>query len=347
MIPLTAFFIRLMRAQREAGRQVHSGDRSCKYELRLRPLHYGSDCKIDERKMIKGHLARAAIRTWPFPRGAGRIIDMCFAGLMLPEQRVVIQTTDGFDMVVNPNELIGRHLFLSGEFDRSIVEVLLAFAMPGDTLLDIGANVGYISACFLKNVADSRVVAAEPQPAVAEMLAANLAPFGERAHLYPFAIASEDGISHFVINPANLGKGHLVLNGESSSVQVETKSGDSLFRETKIISLNLVKIDVEGAEEQVLDSCMPHFSRTNPRCILFEDNGLDLSPSSKIQRMFADLGYAIFGIKKMLTKIQLEPVSSRTNFRDYIALSMTQKMPGAARSRFKLDRLFKQESKIT
>jgi len=41
---------------------------------------------------------------------------------------------------VNPNDLIGRQLYLMEEFDRSIVELLLAFAEPNDVLLDIGAK---------------------------------------------------------------------------------------------------------------------------------------------------------------------------------------------------------------
>jgi hypothetical protein len=35
-------------------------------------------------------------------------------------------------------------------------EVLLMLAIPGDVLLDIGANIGYVSACFLQRV-DQRV----------------------------------------------------------------------------------------------------------------------------------------------------------------------------------------------
>src|SRR5690242_20656556 len=99
--------------------------------------------------------AQALLRLWPFPRGAGRIVDHYFSRLKFDMGVARVPTTDGFGLTVFPNELIGRHLYLTGEFDRSTVEVLLNHARPGDVLLDIGANVGYVSACFLKNVPQS------------------------------------------------------------------------------------------------------------------------------------------------------------------------------------------------
>jgi hypothetical protein len=111
-------------------------------------------------------ITQALLRAWPFPRGAGRILDRYFSKLSFGRTKAIVRTTDGFEITVAPNELIGRHIYLTGEFDRSVVEVLCNFSEPGDTLLDIGANIGYVSACFLNNVRNSDVLAVEPQPDV-------------------------------------------------------------------------------------------------------------------------------------------------------------------------------------
>src|ERR1019366_9617231 len=95
-------------------------------------------------------LAQILLRSWPFPRGAGRIIDHYFSRLAFDDEIASVLTTDGFTINVIPNDLIGRHIYLTGEFDRSTVEVLLKFSNPEDVLLDIGANIGYVSACFCK-----------------------------------------------------------------------------------------------------------------------------------------------------------------------------------------------------
>ena len=114
--------------------------------------------------MNKEHLVpQMLLRLWPFRRGAGQIIpfDKFFSRLRFGTNEATVRTTDGFAMTVNPNELIGRHIYLTGEFDRSIIEILCNFSQPNDVLLDVGANVGYVSACFLKNVQGSRAIAVE------------------------------------------------------------------------------------------------------------------------------------------------------------------------------------------
>ena len=99
-----------------------------------------------------------------FARGSGRILDTFFRDLSFRCEVATVQTSGRFIMNVRPNQPLGRHIYLTGAFDRSIVEVLLTLAKPADVLLDVGANIGYISACFLQNVDGSSVISIEPQP---------------------------------------------------------------------------------------------------------------------------------------------------------------------------------------
>ena len=132
-------------------------------------------------------MARAALACYPFPCGQGRIIDKTFlARLKFRERTMRVRTTDGFAIKVFPNDHIGRHICLSGEFDRTIPEVLIHLSRPGDRILDVGANVGYVSCVLLSKIADSRVVSVEPQPDVYAVLADNVRSVGsERARVPP------------------------------------------------------------------------------------------------------------------------------------------------------------------
>ena len=56
-----------------------------------------------------------------------------------------------------------RHLYLIGEYERSVLDVLYELSQPGDVLLDIGANLGYVSACFLRLSARGSKVSVDPQ----------------------------------------------------------------------------------------------------------------------------------------------------------------------------------------
>ena len=116
-------------------------------------------------------LAQLILRSWPLKRGVGRLTDRLFGNLKFKNEVVRIRTTDGFYMHVMPNDLIGRFLYLVGEFDRDIFEILLqGGAARAICSSDIGANIGYVSACVLCNVPGSKAVAVEPQPAISDLL---------------------------------------------------------------------------------------------------------------------------------------------------------------------------------
>ena len=55
-------------------------------------------------------LPQILLRSWPFPRGAGRIIDHFFSQLTFENEVETVRTTDGFAIKVFPNDLIGRHI---------------------------------------------------------------------------------------------------------------------------------------------------------------------------------------------------------------------------------------------
>src|SRR5262249_31196093 len=62
--------------------------------------------------MNKEHVsAQLLVRSWPFPRGSGRIIDRVFSNIKFSEQIASVMTTDGFKMLVPPNDHIGRHIY--------------------------------------------------------------------------------------------------------------------------------------------------------------------------------------------------------------------------------------------
>lgn len=270
--------------------------------------------------------AQFLLRSWPFPRGAGRLTDKFFRKLHFRSEIATVETTDGFPMTVMPNDLVGRHIYLTGEFDRSNVEVLCAFAEPGDTLLDIGCNIGYVSGCFLHNVPNSKVVAVEPQQDVRELLARNLDHFGDRAVIFPFAISDQDGEAFFKVNTENRGAGALSQSG----IRIQTRSGNSLFSEILLTSVDLVKIDVEGHEETVISSCNSWFAKLQPKIVLFEDLGTKAAGS--IGEMLHRSGYDVYSIVKYLTRLKLKRVLSAADCQstDYLAISRNRRQPEGA-----------------
>lgn len=270
------------------------------------------------------------LRSWPFPRGAGRIVDKFFSGLRFREKIAVVRTTDDFEITIDPNELIGRHIYLTGEFDRSIVELLCNFSEPNDTLLDIGANIGYVSACFLQNVPGSKSIAVEPQADVLKLLSANLPQ--ARSTVYPYAISNTDGDAWFETNQANSGAGRVVAGGGIGTIRIPTRSADTMFRDIQPTHIDLVKIDAEGFEKTIISACAQHFERLQPKAIIFEDSAND---ALEISASLAAIGYKVFGIRKSLRSLAL--VDSDQPSHDYIAISRSRSIPRAALDAYDLE----------
>jgi len=278
-----------------------------------------------------GRTARLLMRTYPFPRGQGRIIDRtALARLRFPEQRLLVPTVDGFTMEVLPNDHIGRHLYLTGQFDRTIVEVLLRFARPGDRVLDIGGNVGYVGCALLHLVPDCRVVSVEPQPAVYELLAANLERVGGptgRARALRVAVSDTAGTGFMAPVSGNTGASRLVPDaqgGAAAGVRTEVITGAMLMERSGLDRLDLVKIDVEGLEEAVVRTLQPIVAQWRARAVLFEHYGDLANPTSGLARVFRELDYSVLGIVKHLTRYELVPVpqlaAAGRRAHDYVAV---------------------------
>ncbi len=255
-------------------------------------------------------------RHWPFANGSGRILDKFGKRIDLGSGKRIAQTSDGFPMQVFAEDLIGRHLIMSGKFDRSVIQVLLDLAKPGDTFLDVGANIGYYSAVFLKNVKNSNAICFEPQPGIVDLLKANVGQFGSRSEVYQVGLADKDGELRFHINIANRGASRISSDGETV---IPVRDAREVF--AGLVRLDLMKIDVEGYEEPIFRAIEKELGRLKPRAILFEDQTGAAAPMGALGSVLARAGYRVLGIDKRLHKNKLVPVGSadECRFNDYLA----------------------------
>ena len=270
-------------------------------------------------------LPQILLRSWPFPRGAGRIIDHFFSRLTFENEIETVRTTDGFAIKVFPNDLIGRHIYLTGEFDRTTVEVLTRLSRPDDVLLDIGANIGYVSGCFLQNVPRSKVIAVEPQPLIVDLLESNLKQFGDKRYkIFPVGISDADSSGWLEICDFNRGASKVVKDKNKHTVEIQLWSAKRLFASLQGEKIDLVKIDVEGHEETVLKASQEDLNRLRPRAIFFEDHAQSAAPDGPIGSIYRSIGYQVFGVKKRLTRLDFVSIHAAKDciYNDYLAVPL-------------------------
>lgn len=145
-----------------------------------------------------------------------------------------------------------RTVELMGE--RQIIEHLLNAVSEDDVFYDVGANTGIYS-CFVgKTLQSGSVFAFEPHPANAEQCRSNLELNGIDGTVYQLALAATSGTAELNVADQKAGAGtHSLRNEEGrSSIRVDTRRGDELIAEDSLPTPTVMKIDVEGAELDVI-----------------------------------------------------------------------------------------------
>ena len=120
------------------------------------------------------------------------------------------------------------------------------------TIVDIGAHIGMASILFALKYPAARIIAIEPERSNFAALIRNTAPYKTITPIQA-ALWWEDG--QVALGPSNAHtKGAFrILEGGQQSVRAVTM--DTVMRETGIDSIDLLKIDIEGAEIEVFESC--------------------------------------------------------------------------------------------
>jgi len=122
-------------------------------------------------------------------------------------------------------------------------------------IIDAGANIGLSSLYFLIQHPSATVIALEPDPANYDLARANTAAFRDRCRVLPVALWSHrsalalvDGGAAWAISVRDATVGEPVVSGMSLA---------EIMAEADWASADLVKIDIEGAEVQVLAAETP------------------------------------------------------------------------------------------
>ncbi len=175
------------------------------------------------------------------------------------------------------DEHVGRSLDRCGEWARSELELLGALLKPGDTVVDVGANVGTHAVFFAQRVGRTgTVVAFEPQRVVHHLLATNATLNGVTwLHARHAAVGALPGT--LTVPDIDYGVagnfGGLRLGDWAAGDTVPVVTLDSLA----LRSCALLKVDVEGMEGAVFDGARSLLSTCRPM-LSFEHNAPQGAP---------------------------------------------------------------------
>lgn len=185
-----------------------------------------------------------------------RGLRMAYAMSAFPVPRSS-RTKHGFKLILDPrNRWIDWNLVVHREYEPGTLRLVDLFVSEAGTFVDVGANIGLISAYAAQRVGKrGRVFSFEPDLINFSRLvwSRSVNDLPQMIPL-PFAVGDKAGMAQIFRSRSNDGglSSLLSLQDFIEGGNVTTVTLDSLFEALPPCQIDLIKIDVEGFEEYVV-----------------------------------------------------------------------------------------------
>lgn len=125
-------------------------------------------------------------------------------------------------------------------------------------IIDCGANIGLSLVYFNELYPNAKIIAFEPDPKLFEICKKNTAYFEEKLKIYPYALWNEETTLYFESEGADGGRVEKVEGEQSDILPSKNTIEVKAVRLQKYLNqrIDLLKIDIEGAEITVLEDCV-------------------------------------------------------------------------------------------
>lgn len=224
----------------------------------------------------------------------------------------------------DPNTAISC-LVATGRYEEIETTILTFLVRQSRTTLDIGANVGYYSVLLgLSLQDDAGLIAFEPFPQSYKALQnnLNLNQLEDKVNTVQIALSDKAGIAELYV-PELSGSSAASLNSlhpteNETKVRIRTTTLDAIVSEYQLANIDLIKIDVEGAEWLVLQGGWKTIKLYRP--VIFAEllrkwsAKFSYHPNTILANL-SELDYSCFAVGKNLRKItEISEDTNETNF---------------------------------
>jgi len=218
------------------------------------------------------------------------------------------RTNFGAEISCRLPDLIQTYIWMFNEWEPDLTRFIAGRLREGDVFVDVGANIGYYTLLAAQCVGPAgRVVAVEASPPVFADLQRHVDHngVGDRVRAENKAAAAETGTLSIFSGPVhNVGASTTLGKHGAESVEsiVEAQPLWNMLGEGEVGSIRLIKIDVEGAEPDVVAGMIDLI----PRLPADAEIILELSPKwwadpglrpLDVLRPFTDAGFNIYEMR--------------------------------------------------
>jgi FkbM family methyltransferase len=209
---------------------------------------------------------------------------------------------NGLRLLVKANEDVGRELYFFHNFEPQESNFVLQQIRDSDICVDIGANIGFYTLCFGKQAVRGTVHSFEPVPLSYHLMAVNVLSNGlSNIVANNYAVGDTNGESEFCV----AGDGafsSLIDTGRKpiiETMKTRVVTLDSYCHDHNLARVDILKVDVEGAEMSVLrgSGSLLADAHRRPRLVMLELFG----------PMLQRFGCTINDVMQLMAKYEYSP----------------------------------------
>lgn len=173
-------------------------------------------------------------------------------------------------------DLICGSIAYTGFYEIELTKRVVELGSIGGTMVDVGANLGYFSILWAALNPNNISYAIEAAPKNVEILKNNVSKnnLEQRVIILPYAAYNKKEVLKFVLSPEDqLGWGKIDADstGDECTIDVDARRIEEILPQD-IEQIDLMKLDIEGAELVALQGCSSYLSKKLIREIRFEQN---------------------------------------------------------------------------
>jgi FkbM family methyltransferase len=216
-----------------------------------------------------------------------------------------------------------------GEYEKYDSAMIFRLIKANNTVMDIGANIGWYSISIAKRIPDAQVYSFEPIPKTFELLTRNVALNQSPAiklNNFGFSNVEEDiTFYYYPEGSGNASSTNLTDRDTVEKISCRVTTLDVFCAQEKI-AVDFIKCDVEGAELFVFQGGIKTINKDKP--IIFAEilrkwaAKFNYHPNDII-KLFASMGYRCF-VAKAHTLVEFTSVDEHTTETNFFFLHNTK-----------------------
>jgi FkbM family methyltransferase len=237
---------------------------------------------------------------WPLPRGKGiltRLFQPC-----LRDRAFLMKVEPGIFVPAELDDYVLWWGFMHGYDSEPCQRLSRQLLLPGDTVVDVGANIGLWAMGAARRLGTTgQLHAFEPEPGNYARLVRNLKLNQlEQVHHNQLALSDQEGgVTFFAAQNGNSGMGGLsAREGVDRAIRVECTTLERYCERQGIERIDFIKLDIEGAEQSALLGATRFLAAPDGPALMFEaDDSLAAALGNSTQALktlLARHGYQLF-----------------------------------------------------